>query len=489
MWIFGDSFDCYAAIADMDDGYWDSISNVANFSIIAGRFSGSQGLGSTAGNMIKNSGSNDAIHHICVAIQQTAAITGSTLGWFFTFGDGATNQCSVVFRSDGALLLVAGASTGTVLATYTGALTASNTWYQFEIEVRVSNTAGYMIVRKLGNTSADFTSATNLDTSANANDYANRLTIGGAASQQIDDLLWRSDASSVPWVGDIRCQARRPASDASVQWTPSGSAVPVSPFAQASTGTTSTTNARFQPFTPASDGAVGTILVSLAAANAGNVKCSIFASSGTAPTTVLGSATPLSGLSLGNNTFTFGTPVSVTRGTQYWVGFMTDTVVTNGWNTTLLNVGLQQTATSYAAFPTANPTTSAATAVIFTANITPSGAANAPFVADITQDAAASYVYSSTVGQADLYGISAIGSTPATVVAVTTRAYLQKSDAGTRNTSVRLRSGGVNSDSTSAALNTVFNWQYRTDVVDPATGAAWTAVGVANAQIGVIVTA
>jgi hypothetical protein len=124
-----------------------------------------------------------------------------------------------------------------------------------------------------------------------------------------------------------------------------------------------------------------------------------------------------------------------------------------------------------------------------TVNITPTSGANSPFVADIQQDGATSYVSSSTVGQADLYGIAPISATPSSVVAVVTRGLAQKTDAGTRNIGLNLRSGATTSSGASTALNTSFGWISRTDLTDPATSAAWTATGVNNLQIGATVTA
>lgn len=105
------------------------------------------------------------------------------------------------------------------------------------------------------------------------------------------------------------------------------------------------------------------------------------------------------------------------------------------------------------------------------------------------QDAATTYVYDSTPGHADLYNIAPIVSTPTTVVAVTTRAYMQKSDAGTRTAAVSLKSGATTVASPTLNLSTGWTWAWRTDTTDPATGAAWTAVGVNNAQIGPVVVA
>jgi len=43
--------------------------------------------------------------------------------------------------------------------------------------------------------------------------------------------------------------------------------------------------------------------------------------------------------------------------------------------------------------------------------------------------------------------------------------------------------------SAAPALGTAWGWRYRTDAVDPATGAAWATTAVDAAQIGSVVTA
>ena len=113
---------------------------------------------------------------------------------------------------------------------------------------------------------------------------------------------------------------------------------------------------------------------------------------------------------------------------------------------------------------------------------------NYQMVSETLQDAATSYVYDSTVGHSDLYAIAALAATPVSVVAVTTRGFCQKSDAGTRNGAVQLKSGATTVQSTSTALSTAFGWLWRTDATDPATGAAWTPVAVSNATIGPVCT-
>jgi hypothetical protein len=336
-WTFGDSFDLYATVADATAGYWDS---GAAGGLVSGRFAGSQAfsmLGGGVVNLVKSSAVNDAVHHIVVAFRQTVALSGSTLGAYFQLSDVATNQCCIVFRSDGTILLTSAPPAGTVLATYSGAVTANNTWYAFEFEVVINNTTGRFRARKNGNTSDDFDSGATLNTRPGANAYANKLTIGMNATvnaQQIDDFLWRSDAASVPFVGDIRCYTRMPASDASVQFTRLG------------------------------------------------------------------------------------------------------------------------------------------------------GATNTSQVSEAHQDGLTTYVFDSTVGHADFYNIAAIGSTPASVIAVTTRGFMQKSDAGARTGAVQIKSGATTVATPTLALTTGFLWAWRTDVTNPATGTAWTAGAVDSVTIG-----
>jgi hypothetical protein len=221
--VWSDGFDCYATSADAINGYWDTSTNTG-ITLAAGRFSGSQALRfPTSANvtMVKTSSVNDAVHHLVLAFQQTSAITGSSLGFYLQLLDGATAQCSIVFRSDGAILLTSGGPAGAVLDTYTGAFPVINTWYAFEIEIVINNTTGSWAVRKNGNTVNDRATGS-LDTQNSANAYANKLQIAMNATvsaQLVDDLYWRSDASSVAWMGDIRCYTRMPASDAAVQFS------------------------------------------------------------------------------------------------------------------------------------------------------------------------------------------------------------------------------------------------------------------------------
>lgn len=503
---FGDSFDLYQQFTDayMSGSYWDSGTTGRVELSSSGRFSGSRGLigisvGSTTPALVKSSGQNDAVHHINIAAEITTALSGTNQYMFVTFFDGTTAQCSIVFQSSGSILLTSGLPTGTTLATYAGAISAINTWYSFEIEVVINNATGRFRVRKNGNTSDDYDSGASLNTRASANNYANKIGLSnyvGSQTQLIDDFLWRSDPSSVSWAGDVRCYTRLPASDGTVQFTRSGSVVPVTPYVQGTTGNIASGTARYSPFFAACSGTIGSAILTLALGYTGNAKCTLFNDNNGAPGTVLGSATAIANPVAGNNPFTFASPPSVTQGSKYWIGFDMDTVVANGLSLTTSNFSGAYTnsgvtsGTAYASFPVANPSVTTGTQCnIFTVNITPTTAANANLVADPTQDGAGGYVYDATSGDQDLYNLQAISATPTNIVAVTTRAIAQKSDAGTRNIALQLKSGTTTSNGTSTALNTSFAHIYRTDTTDPNTSAAWTATAVNNLQCGMKVTA
>jgi hypothetical protein len=192
-------------------------------------------------------------------------------------------------------------------------------------------------------------------------------------------------------------------------------------------------------------------------------------------------------------TFNFPTPVPITAGLVYYIAGCCDVSSGTFQIYTPVLGGLVGGA-AFATFPVANPTglTSTAAFTVFTAiNITPSsGEVNAPFVADPRQDGLNSYIASSTNGQSDLYALAPIPARPVSILAVTTRALVQKADAGTRNVAVQLKSGPALVQGPSQPMPAAtWQWLERTDMVDPNTGTTWASAAVDAAQIGIQVTA
>ena len=483
---FADSFDLYATTADAILGYWDSGSGTPP--LVAGRFTGSRAI-SFAGtnNVVKSSGQNDAVHHFAVSYLQTLTVGGTTVGNYITIYDGATAQCSVTFRSDGQLDFRSGGPTGTILDSWAGAFTINNTWYAFEFEIVVDGSAGSWAVRRGGNNVNDhFLGSLNTKVSANA--YGNKVQIGcnttvtGAA---FDDFYWRSGSATGSWLGDIRCYTRMPASDQSVQFS---RLTPYNLLIATLTGSLvhSAGRAYYPGFTSAVNGVINSLNLPMIVGFTGNIKCAIFADNGAGfAGVVVGSpATILNNPVTGNNTITFPTPVPITARTKYYVGVIPDTTGGTFQSDNVGNDSGYGTGVSYASFPANNPASGGVTSALsITVNITPSD--NYSEVAEAQQNAAFSYVYDSNPGDADFYGITPIGVTPASVIATVTRALMMKSDTGSRTAAVQLKSGSTTVVGNTVTLtNSGWQWSWRVDVNDPSTSAAWTATGVTNAQIG-----
>ncbi len=125
----------------------------------------------------------------------------------------------------------------------------------------------------------------------------------------------------------------------------------------------------------------------------------------------------------------------------------------------------------------------------FTIGGTSIGAANWNQVADKIEDGDTSYVYSSTVGNEDIYGMSSIA-TSYNVVGVNYLAYLKKSDSGPRTVALSLNANSSGDVVQTSISNFGESYAYYStfSTTDP-TGAAWTPITINNAQVGIKITA
>ena len=440
----------------------------------------------------KVSGANDSIHHFVFAIW-CSSISGSTLGAYFQLDDGTTAQCSVVMRTDGTLLLTSGGPSGAVLASWSNAMTLASTWYAFEVEVVVSNTNGGMNVRRNGSPTNDF-SMGGLDTTLTANSYANRLVFStqSAGTFYVDDVIWRSDPTDVPWVGDVRCYTRYPNSDVSTQFTRTTTPTNVVITGPVLGSTYNANVAYYARFVPTISGVATGATVNFSSSgggSAGNVKLALFsAGSNGVIGTLLATTSEIVNPTAAIITAPFPSPVRVEKGQTYWIGINQSASATyyiaNYGSTVILS------GSTYASWPVSSPGGTVTSNNVPTMTVVVTPGLNADVVDDTLQDATTTYVYSSTNGHVDFYGIDAISNIPVSILAVTTRGYFTKSDAGTRNATVQLKSGGTTlQGATTTFVPGTWTWVGRVDQVDPATGAAWTAAGVNTVNIGPIVTA
>lgn len=97
----------------------------------------------------------------------------------------------------------------------------------------------------------------------------------------------------------------------------------------------------------------------------------------------------------------------------------------------------------------------------------------------------ATYNASSTVGQLDLYGLSDLTAGTTSIMGIQTVAHMQKSDAGTANAKVALKSGGTVYYDTTRSLGTSPTSYTQVRETDPATAVAWTVSNANSLEAGV----
>lgn len=492
-YIIGDSFDPYAAITDAAANYWETSASWTISSTT--RFGAGQSLSTTITNatlLQKTIGSNETTLFAAFAYRFNGAFSGTNQQAGIQFLDSGTAQVTIIFRADGAIVVRSGGASGTVVATFTAAFSAS-VWTHFQIKTVINSTTGSVEIRLNGNTSDDF-SATNINTrGGTSNNYATQVAVVTSAmsgvTNIIDDLLFYSSSGAAPndWVGDIRATWQAPTADtAQKQFTASpasSSAFGVS--TQSGSNTLSITAGQIRTtaiLTTPVGGTLGKATVNFNAGFTGKAKVALYDSDGasSAPGTLLATSAEVTNPVTGTNDFTFSSPPLLVMNHQYYLALITDT------NCTLKAGAAATSYTQTQAYASGFPATmsgasgSANQALMF-GTIT---ATNSGCVQELIEDGAATYVFDSTAGHFDLYDCADLASTPASIIGVNVRSFGAKSDAGARTATIRVKSGATSQDGATLALSTSFQNMNLWLPTDPNTSAAWTGAAINALQIG-----
>jgi hypothetical protein len=495
-WIVADSFDYYSSTSDIARSVWDSVANPANASLGGGRFAGGQCLVLNSGffGATKNFG-NEPTVYIAVAYLHSGALSGGSYDSYFRFSDGANAQFAICFMQNGSITLKSGSETGTIIATYASAFN-QDVWTHFQFQVLVDPAAGTFNVRKNGGPTNSF-SATGLNTrGGSANSYVNSLymsTSGGAGA--VDDLLVYSASGAAPntWVGDVRGICLPAVADtAQKQFVPFLSA-PVAVSNDTGTAFNAFASANFiywtQPWVPSKNGTLSRVGFQLGSTPAaGSMQYAIYDNSGTSgqPGKLLGVCSaiinPAGGAPVYANAV--GTIPLVATATYYAAVMANMVIQPAGWNSPTTWYQNQTYASGFPA--TAAPTgTLGGTRLAYWIEILGNNAQN---VSEYRANGDTDYVLSANVNDEDLYGIAPLPVTPFAIVGVVTHVYIRKSDAGTRQGQLRVKSGATEVFGVDTAVSSTWSYLARVDAVDPNTSAAWTLAAVNALQIGQKVT-
>lgn len=222
-------------------------------------------------------------------------------------------------------------------------------------------------------------------------------------------------------------------------------------------------------------------------------KCVLYSDSAGAPNTLTATGNETIGTTSGIVfTGAFASGQSLTGGTSYWIGFITDTSLAlaevDGTTTGTTSQQAQTKANTYGSGAPAGPLSGMTTGLanwLMYGNCTGSGSNYvsenvAPPVGD------SSFVTDSTVGHEDLYGFPALSVAPSTIYTCAVKVYAKKADAGTRTVSLDMKSSSTDGNGSSAgqAPGTSYGWIGSFFNTDPNTSAAWTAANLNAAKSG-----
>lgn len=516
-----DSFDLYSSIADASSGpvpVWESSDNWELTD--GGRFSGSRCLAPVGNNttfLTRATGSNDSSVIINFAFLQREALSGTDLGLGVQGLDGTTAQWTILFRSDGSVLLKSGGAGGSTIATLTGVFT-QNTWEQFQIEVVTNNTTGSISIWSKGQvgalTSPDFSLGSLNTRGGTANDYINRISIVGGANangikQYIDDFYAFNEGGAAPndLQGDVRCEVLRPNSDSSVQFSIVGENISVPTWADNNpTGVNFSYTAGMTvwiPFHQATASGVLDHITFVPSASDGSVKSkmAIYKDSFLGVSILPGDLidvcnTEITGLS-GPQDYDFtGLNINIIAGNVYWAAIMMDSDETTGLFYPLQNnnqvSGSRTGNLAGGVYPNFPPNGGTADTQHIIGNVASQGVAlflsapgtNYGAVDDSEEDGDLSYVEDNVLNHVDQYGILPLSSSPDGIVMVVPKMYARKADAGIREAEIEIISNITTHDSPSVAVTSTGGYISDPLTEDPDTSSAWIETGVNSITIG-----
>jgi hypothetical protein len=486
--IFMDGFDKYGGLNSnagyasllMTAGEWNSSGNLCT--IVAGLSSPGFAMqpGGT-GTLTKVLPTN--YNRLIGGIRISSAFTG-TCGVYFL--DGGTVQCCISIAST--VTFRNGTVGGTVIATSPTSITANSIHY-YEWDITFGNSASYQIWMD----GVSVMSGTG-DTTASANAFANgfQLTQPSAAGAcQFDDLYIfdpTGSTNNAVLLTSPRVETTFPTSDGTVQFG-FGAAILGSAGQRTQGSVATVANCMgLRRFTPVVAGTINSISISSNASSAtANFRPVIYSDSSGAAGTLMSAGSTVTGISSGVPlTLNLTTPQSLSAGTQYWLGFMTDTAFNMAASDNNA-LGYRANATFSSGAPgTAPAMTAGFGSWLLWGNLTGVTGNNWYEVSLSPPAGLPSYVFDATVGHEDLYNFGPLSALPAVVYGVAVKAYIQRSDSGAKSVSLRILSSGTDSGGSVTGIvpATSFGWLTSLFITEPSAGAPWTGITLNAAQSG-----
>lgn len=416
------------------------------------------------------------------------------------FQNGASSVFSINFDAGagGQIQLRTGSVIGTIVNSGGAVGTGATHVLQFDVTIGASaaytfNLDGILLFSGTGNTGNGQASLNTVLMSQTSN-----------ISLWVDDLCLYDPThaayNSAIMTQNVVVETQFPSGDNQTQFTNDGNVIPPAGIAVRGvyrvTGTASFPGANqllLIKITPVANCTLNSVsMIPNVSAGAAKFKAVIYADSAGSPGALANTGTEVVGCTSGTTlTLPLSTPQALTSGTSYWIGLITDTSISYQQYdaTTNLSIRKANTYTSGAPNPAGGGFTVGQPTLLIWGNAT-GAATNWPSVSlNPPLGTSAAQVHSATVGQEDLFTFPVLASNPTAIYGGAVKAFMSKSDSGSRTASLNMKSGATDSTGSNAGqgLSTTKQWQGSIYDLDPGTGAAWTNAGVNDAKSGVSV--
>jgi hypothetical protein len=495
--LFLESFDKYGPVnsnptsvnAMLTAGEWTSAG--VNWSVVAGLSSTGQAISGGMGGalpLVKTLSANYS--RLIGGVRFASNLVGGFAAGV-GFGDAGAVQCTITINPAGTISLRNGLATSATILATSGTSVSANSTHYLEWDITFGNSAAYQVWLD----GVSLFSGTG-DTTTTANNTANQFILAASVTATItmtyDDLyLFDSTGTTnnAVLLTSPRVETTFPTSDSAVQFAFGAGILGSNAARVATTSAPAAGSLVLRRFTPAVAGTLASITIMPGGTSApANYRGVCYADSGgTAPGTLMSSGTQVTGVTSGTAaTLPLTTPQSLSAGTQYWIGFINDTAVVlqQSDGSTL---GYRAANTYASGAPgTAPAMTSGQASWLLWGNLTGISGANYNEVTQQPPPGAQSYVFDATVGHEDLYNFGALSTSPAFVYAVAVKGYIQKSDAGAKTISLRMKSSATDSAGSLAGQTpaTTYGWMTSLFPTDPNGSIAWTGTALNAATSG-----
>lgn len=414
------------------------------------------------------------------------------------FSDSNTPQCSIVIQKVTGFILFCQGQEGTVLQTSSVNISA-NTTHELEWDITInSNPAlggwtvwldGVAILNGIG--------VTQQSGNASVNVFQEWPSFEGSTRTQtviIDDYYWFNTSGSfnnAALLSNPRIETQFAVADHQKQFANNGNIIGVASPQNTQTTAPGANTLFLRPFTPNVNCTINDVLALPETTNlVAQSQAVIYGDSAGAPHTLLSAGTTVVGTTAGVTLQgALTTPQSLTAGTQYWIGFITDSSITlaqqdgtgSGAAATLKGYVANNTFGSGAPNPAPAMSANQPSWVLYgscsgastnweSVSVNPPpGELYLPLLSDVSS------VKSANVGNEDLYTFPALSADVVAVYTVGVKGHARLAISGVRTFDLRTLSGATDSAGSNSGFSPITSCEWFTSFFDddPNTVAAW----------------